>query len=799
MSLATMFPLSVYLMLAMSSFVLMYAEGTPFPAVLTIPFAFIGYLYSERKSVLVLSGWLANLMGLLALAAAAREFLSDNPEGRLLSGAHLLVYLSWLVIFLTKSRQHYWWTIALSLLQVAVSSVLMDSVEYGFFLMIFALMSIWTVSLFTLFQAYRDELDDELDHEDSELPKIESGMSQRLNPHHVVSSQGRVLFGMPSRSIGGVEYDAHAKWIGLRFAGRALGITFACLLIGVGFFMCIPRLWADLNPFENESLEGRQVKFDQKVRLGDMGAILESRQPALKIQIFDSADNLPVPMESFLSRHGLDEPYFRGTSMDLYSEDHTWSSSKETTVPVVPSINERDSHFRQHIELEAVGTPFLFCLHPVGALKIRSPGNEDYFFDGVYSTLLRRNKRNLSSRMIYDAYSPKYKMAQIFYVERYMDLPRRSDLNGIFLQFPEDRLPRIRQLSLEAANLNEDDLPLAYGAPTEMAVQRIVSHLRDSGKYSYSLSAEIIDPQIDPVEDFLFNRQRGHCEYYASSLALMLRSIGVPTRIVNGYKGGDANESTGIWHVQQRHAHAWIEAFYGNRWHTLDATPAAEREESVAAVGSERMSWAEFKQYLQSQWSRYFVSMSFNFQRQNIYRMTIDELKAFGRSLVSSVKRAVMQVVDFIKHPERWFSLRGGVTAFVLLSLLTGLFFLLKWCYRQLMKVFRRRNRMTRRRRQVEFYERFLRLCERNRLLKKPQQTPREFAALVSQEWNPILSANGMGSLPRSIIEKFYAIRYGDDPLVRSEEQELLETLKNLEKAFHQQPTTRPKPAAVAS
>ena len=792
MALATLFPLSVYLMLAMSSFVLMYAEGALFPAVMTIPLALIGYLYSERKSVLVLTGWMANLLGLLALAAAAREFLSDNPEGRLLSGAHLLVYLSWLVIFLTKSRQHYWWTIALSLLQVAVSSVLMNSVEYGFFLMIFSLMSIWTVSLFTLFQAYRDELDDE----DSEQTTTESGMSQRLNAHHVVASQGRVLFGMPSRSIGGVEYDAHAKWIGLRFAGRAFGITFACLFIGLGFFMCIPRLWADLNPFENESLEGMQVKFDQKVRLGDMGAILESRQPALNIQIFDGADDLPVPMETFLSRHRLDEPYFRGTSMDLYSEDYTWSSSKEITIRVAPTIERRSSHFRQRIELEAVGTPFLFCLHPVEGVKIQSPPNGQYFFDAVYCTLMRQNKRNLSSRMVYDVYSPKYQVAHTFLVERYMELPRKSDLNGIFLQYPEERLPRVRQLTLDAAKLKQEDLPLEYGAKTEIAVQRVVSHLRDSGEYTYSLNAEIIEPEIDPVEDFLFNRKQGHCEYYASSLALMLRSIGVPTRIVNGYKGGDADESTGVWHVEQRHAHAWVEAFYGNRWHQLDATPAAERDESVASVGSERMSWGEFKQYLQSLWARYFVGMSFNFQRQNIYRMTIDELKAFGSSLLASVKGAIAQGIDFLKHPERWFSLKGGAIAFVLLSLLTLFVVLLKWFVLRLKKVFKRRRVISRRRRQIEFYERFLRLCERQRITKAPQQTPREFAAKVSETWTSILSANGMGTLPRSLVEKFYEIRYGDQPLVKSEEQELLDTLRTLEKAFHQPPTATPTVAS---
>jgi len=794
MALATLFPLSVYLMLAFASFVLMYAEGTAFPAVLTIPLALIAYLFSERKSILVLSGWMANLLGLIALAAAALEFFSENPEGRLLSGAHLLVYLSWLVIFLTKSRQHYWWTIALSLLQVAVSSVLMSSMEYGMFLVLFSLMAIWTVSLFTLFQAYRDELEDDF----SKDSPAESGMSRRLNPHHVVSSQGRALFGMPSRSIGGVEYDAQAKWIGLRFAGRALGITAACLSIGILFFMSIPRLWADLNPFENETLDGLQVKFDQKVRLGDMGNILESRQPALTVKIYDSTNNLQISMEKFLEVHGWKEPYFRGNAMDLYSDDNTWSSSVKTTIPVTPSLEGRESYYRQHIELEAVGTPFLFCIHPVGALKIESPDNEGYFFDGVYSTLLRRNKRNLSSQMVYDAFSPKFGLTQQFFVERYMNYPKESDLRGIFLQFPESRLPRVKQLALEAARLEEEDLPIEYGTPTEIAVRNVVSYLRDSGKYRYSLKAEIQDPQIDPVEDFLFNRREGHCEYYASSLALMLRSIGIPTRMVNGYKGGSLNETTGEWRVQQRHAHAWVEAFYNNRWHTLDATPAAEREQTVEDVGNKRMSWAEFKYYLQTLWARYFVSMNFNFQKRNIYRMTVDEMKAIGLSLLGSARNASQQFIEFIKHPERWFSLRGGIIAFVLLSLLTGLVFVLKWSFRRLKNLLMTRQKSNRRRRQVEFYERFLRLCERHQLFKAPQQTPREFAKVVSEKWNPILVTQGFQTLPQSLIEKFYAVRYGDEILPQAEEQNFIDTVKTLEKAFHQPPTASSAPTATA-
>ena len=66
-------------------------------------------------------------------------------------------------------------------------------------------------------------------------------------------------------------------------------------------------------------------------------------------------------------------------------------------------------------------------------------------------------------------------------------------------------------------------------------------YLRQSGDFSYTLKLEVTDPTLDPVEDFLVNRKSGHCEYFASALALLLRSVGIPARVVNGFKGGDWN------------------------------------------------------------------------------------------------------------------------------------------------------------------------------------------------------------------------------------------------------------------
>ena len=88
--------------------------------------------------------------------------------------------------------------------------------------------------------------------------------------------------------------------------------------------------------------------------------------------------------------------------------------------------------------------------------------------------------------------------------------------------------------------------------------------MRDSGRFSYSLHMEVKDSSLDPVEDFLVNRKEGHCEYFASALALLLRSIDIPARVVNGFKGGDWNDLTQTMNVRQKHAHSWVEAYVGD-------------------------------------------------------------------------------------------------------------------------------------------------------------------------------------------------------------------------------------------
>ncbi len=95
-------------------------------------------------------------------------------------------------------------------------------------------------------------------------------------------------------------------------------------------------------------------------------------------------------------------------------------------------------------------------------------------------------------------------------------------------------------------------------------------HLRS--EYRYSLRFERT-PLVDPVVDFLTKRREGHCEYFASALALLGRAAGVPTRVVGGYRVAERNPFGGYHVVREKNAHAWVEAWIDGAWVTLDATP----------------------------------------------------------------------------------------------------------------------------------------------------------------------------------------------------------------------------------
>jgi hypothetical protein len=140
-------------------------------------------------------------------------------------------------------------------------------------------------------------------------------------------------------------------------------------------------------------------------------------------------------------------------------------------------------------------------------------------------------------------------------------------ITDYYLQLPPDFPERIRQLS--------EDITREAKSPYDK-VLAISSYL---AQIPYSEEVEAPPQGIDGVEHFLFTQKSGFCVYFASAMAVMLRSVNVPSRLITGYLPGEFDVKTGEYTLRDKHYHAWLQAYFpGYGWVDLEATPGADSE-----------------------------------------------------------------------------------------------------------------------------------------------------------------------------------------------------------------------------
>lgn len=118
-------------------------------------------------------------------------------------------------------------------------------------------------------------------------------------------------------------------------------------------------------------------------------------------------------------------------------------------------------------------------------------------------------------------------------------------------------------------------LAIQWTAGARTAPAALDAMVRELAKFEYTLD-DRRESHVDPVVEFLTVSRRGHCEYFASSLALLARTVGIPARLVVGYRVDEVNPVTGLGVVRERNAHTWVEAWIDGRWQPYDPTPLVE-------------------------------------------------------------------------------------------------------------------------------------------------------------------------------------------------------------------------------
>jgi transglutaminase-like putative cysteine protease len=294
-----------------------------------------------------------------------------------------------------------------------------------------------------------------------------------------------------------------------------------------------------------------------------------------------------------------------------------------------------------------------------------------------------------------------------------------EEIHRLYLQLPEKLDPRIPQLAQQVtANANN-----SYDKSVTLE-----SYLRRNFGYTLNLAGK---PGADPLAQFLFVTKAGHCEYFASAMTVMLRTLGIPSREVNGFLPGEFNDLAGDYIVRASDAHSWVEAYFpGSGWITFDPTPPSN--------GSASGLFSRFNLYLdwmQLSWNEWVINYDFAHQlavARNVRQNSTDYSESFRHWFQRTQERGMLGLTEW----QRRHSLLSLAFPAALVFLLVVLRFdwirsLFRWLSLALQirqpTALRNNPQLASR-----LYAEMLRVLEKRGYTRAETQTPQEFVASLS-------------------------------------------------------------------
>ena len=380
------------------------------------------------------------------------------------------------------------------------------------------------------------------------------------------------------------------------FVGVCLSSVFAASAIATAVFVFVPRgIGGDfLGRFG--TARQAQIGFRESVRLGESGFLSENPTPVMDIRITTAGGEALGGDNQLL--------YFRGAARDRYDPvERVWQDS--TAASTRGQINTQLPYQQDSFGATGSGTK-LKAEHRwrphIWGTPYEDPGGTPpsrATFTRVQRITVRAESAGGNMFCLWRpiAVTPDRTVDVAF--SRNNGTMRHTSPPGPAFAYtvestltddlcrapapPEDfRSGPIHDLAsglLAQAKLGAD--------ATSKSSRQTVTALRDHLRSTYLYTLEMVAPpeNVDPIEFFLFDRKKGHCEYFASAMAAMCQSVGVPCRVVTGYLASEFNTLTGQYLVRESNAHAWVEAFVTldpesgeGRWETFDASPPGDIE-----------------------------------------------------------------------------------------------------------------------------------------------------------------------------------------------------------------------------
>jgi transglutaminase-like putative cysteine protease len=538
----------------------------------------------------------------------------------------------------------------------------------------------------------------------------------------------------------------------------ALSVALGAILLGGGLFFFFPRFSAGYlgrAGFNSSLMTG----FTENVELGQIGEIKKDSAVVMRVQT-------GKPLGYNLLR-------WRGIALTTF-DGKRWSSAERTPQTLSPSADGwiYPSDPTQKLDSPGPGILYTVFLEPLATDAIFVPGKvislkgnftgeggnsfsamrRSYIFRDSTGTLLNPFHNYGAIRYVGFSRLPPMNAAKL----RLTSTDYSRDITDTYLQIPrlDPRIPELaRQITKNAKT------------PFDKALV-MESFLRDRFTYTLSLTGK---PGDDPLAHFLFDTRAGHCEYFASAMTIMLRTLGIPAREVNGFLPGEYNDLGGDYIVRASDAHSWVEVYFpGNDWQVFDPTPAAP--ENSAGFLSRLGQYAD---WMEITWNEWVIGYDFAHQlvlAQNLQRNSKNWSET-ARIWFQHKQRA----------SKRWmksWQVQHGATGFLLPISLVLMLVVLRF---NLIAALIRRIRLFLQLQSGKsasnnpqlasrLYAELLRMLARRGLMRVETQTPFEFAAAVNSP--------NLAPAVREFTEIYAHARFGGAPCNTTRLRQLLDQIR---------------------
>ncbi len=325
-----------------------------------------------------------------------------------------------------------------------------------------------------------------------------------------------------------------------RLGGLAAVTALGILSLTAALFFVLPRTaHAALNRLATERyhLPG----FSGEVRLGQIGRLLGRSTPAMHIRFVGADPSRPLR--------------WRGVTLRSF-DGREWTAPPEPSRPVEVEDGRSIVASDEQRRLPGMRVTYEVQLEPISSNALFLTGTpEVLWIDEPTVTTTASGDYRLAAKP-----QTRLRYGAVGYLD---PTPPAGPVARENLRLPplDQRIPALAREAAAAAASDGD------------RARAIEDYLRRT--YAYSTKLDSQEP-ADPLARFLFERREGHCEYFASAMVVMLRSLGIPSRLVTGFQGGEYNPITGWYVVRAADAHAWVEAWIrGRGWTTFDPTPSA--------------------------------------------------------------------------------------------------------------------------------------------------------------------------------------------------------------------------------